>query len=214
MVEIPDTLNRKGLIFVLSAPSGTGKSTICQSLRQSSDFSFIVSHTTRKPRAGERDGEDYRFVSEEDFEAKINHGFFLEYATVHGLHYGTPKGDVLTHIAAGRDVMLDIDVDGARQIRELEDSIIREALVDIFILPPSLEELEKRLRKRGTEEEAQVQVRLATAEKEIPLWKEYRYTLVSESMEEDLNKVRSIIRAERYRTNRLKALSENSQEEI
>ncbi|MEM1157362.1 MAG: guanylate kinase [Verrucomicrobiota bacterium] len=202
-VNIPDPLKRKGIIFVLSAPSGTGKSTICQSLRQSPDFSFIVSYTTRTARAGETDGEDYRFVGEPEFVEKIDDGFFLEHANVHGLRYGTPKQDVLDRINEGKDVVLDIDVEGARQIRALQDPEIQEALVDIFILPPSMEELEKRLRKRGTESNEQISVRLGTALREIPAWNCYRYTLVSESMEEDLTKMRAIIKAERYRTSRL-----------
>lgn len=210
MSVIPDTLDRRGIIFVLSAPSGTGKSTLCQSLRQSADFQFIVSCTTRPPRSGERDGEDYWFIAEEEFRQRIDAGYFLEHAEVHGLRYGTPKDDVLRHIGEGRDVMLDIDVAGARQIRSLPDPAIRGALVDVFILPPSLDELERRLRKRGTETDEQIAVRMATARQEIPFWKEYGYTLVSESMEEDLNKMRAIIRAERYRTSRLRA-AENTE---
>ncbi|MEM6823403.1 MAG: guanylate kinase [Verrucomicrobiota bacterium] len=208
MVDIPNTLQRTGVIFVLSAPSGTGKSTLCHSLRQSSDFSFIVSHTTRTPRPGEEDGVDYCFVSREEFESRIAAGAFLEYANVHGNLYGTPKSDVLQHIAAGNDVMLDIDVEGARQIRALEDQEIRSALVDIFIMPPSLEELERRLRKRGTESEEQIATRMQSAGKEIPFWHHYKYTIISESMEEDLLKMRSIIRAERYQTCRLRASNE------
>ncbi len=202
-VIIPDPLKRKGIVFVLSGASGTGKSTICHSLRQSPDFSFIVSYTTRAPRPGETDGEDYRFVDEDDFVRKIEEGFFLEHAHVHGLRYGTPKQDVITQIHAGKDVVLDIDVEGARQIRALQEAEIRESLVDIFILPPSLDELERRLRKRGTESDEQIQTRMTTARHEIPAWNHYRYTLVSESMEEDLTKMRAIIRAERYRTCRL-----------
>ena len=202
-VQIPDPLKRKGIIFVLSAPSGTGKSTICKSLRQSSDFSFIVSYTTRSPRSGETNGEDYTFVDDSDFLNKIGDGFFLEHAHVHGLRYGTPKQDVIDRIHEGKDVVLDIDVEGARQIRAIKDPVIQDSLVDIFILPPSMEELEKRLRKRGTESDDQIEVRLKNAHGEIAAWNQYRYTLVSESMEEDLTKMRAIIKAERYRTGRL-----------
>ncbi len=203
VVSIPNPLRRKGIIFVLSGPSGSGKSTVCQSLRRSSDFSFIVSHTTREPRSGEVDGVDYRFITVPDFEEKVSRGFFLEHAVVHGRHYGTPKGDVLHEITSGRDVLLDIDVEGARQVRELLDVEISQALVDIFILPPNMAELERRLQRRGTESFHQIEVRMESARREIPSWREYRYTLVSESMEEDLTKIRSIIRAERYRTCRL-----------
>jgi len=205
-VDIPDTLNRRGIVFVLSAPSGTGKSTICQSLRKSPDFSFIVSHTTRPPRPGEQNGIDYRFVSESDFLQAVEEGKFLEHALVHGLRYGTPKEDVMVQIEKGMDVLLDIDVAGAAQIRASSDPVIRESLVDLFILPPSLTELETRLRKRGTEDEDQLKIRLETARKEIPHWRDYKYTIVSESMEEDLSKLRAVIRAERYRTVRLNAL--------
>lgn len=191
---------------MLSAPSGTGKSTICQSLRKSPDFSFIVSHTTRPPRPGEQNGIDYRFVSESDFLQAVEEGKFLEHALVHGLRYGTPKEDVMVQIEKGMDVLLDIDVAGAAQIRASSDPVIRESLVDLFILPPSLTELETRLRKRGTEDEDQLKIRLETARKEIPHWRDYKYTIVSESMEEDLSKLRAVIRAERYRTVRLNAL--------
>lgn len=202
-ISIPDPLKRKGIIFVLSGPSGTGKSTICHSLRQSADFSFIVSHTTREPRPEETDGEDYTFVSDSEFVRCIDTNFFLEHAHVHGLRYGTPKQDVIDRINEGKDVVLDIDVEGARQIRSLDDPVIRDSLVDIFILPPSLEELERRLRKRGTEDEEQIGIRMSNARQEISAWNLYRYTLVSESMEEDLIKMRAIIKAERYRTSRL-----------
>jgi guanylate kinase len=195
---------RSGILFVVSAPSGTGKSTLCNNLRQSGDFVFSISCTTRQPRKGEQNGEDYFFISKEEFKERVSRGEFLEHAEVHGNYYGTLKSQVLDFVRAGTDVILDIDVAGGRQIRECQDPLVREALVDIFIMPPTMSELEKRLRKRGTETEEQIQVRLKNAAEEITVWPEYQYTLLSETMEEDLTKFRAIIRAERYRSVRLK----------
>jgi len=195
---------RRGIIFVVSAPSGTGKSTLCNNLNQTPDFVYSVSCTTRAPRPGEEDGVDYRYITEADFERRLAAGEFLEYARVHQkYYYGTLRSDVLAHLDAGRDVLLDIDVQGARQIRASADPVIRDALVDVFIMPPTLEELERRLRKRGTENEVEIQTRLASARNEMPSWREYKYTLLSGSMEEDLIKFRAIMRAERYLSRRL-----------
>ena len=189
---------------MVSAPSGTGKSTLCNNLNQTPDFTYSVSCTTRVARPGEEDGVDYRFLKEEDFERRLADGDFLEYARVHEkYYYGTLRSDVLEHLDAGTDVLLDIDVQGARQIRASADPVIRDALVDVFIMPPTLDELERRLRKRGTESEAEIQTRLASARKEMPSWREYKYTVLSGSMEEDLIKFRAIMRAERYISRRL-----------
>lgn len=197
------SFSRKGILFAVSAPSGTGKSTLCYNLRHTPDFEYSVSCTTRAPRRGEVDGEDYIFMTKEKFEEDIQRNAFLEYALVHGCYYGTPKEQVLNLLESGTDVLLDIDVNGVRQLREQTGSDIRASLVDVFIMPPDLKELEKRLRKRKTETEEQIQGRLQTAAKEIPLWKEYRYTIISGSMEEDLIKFRAIMRAERYLSRRL-----------
>jgi len=195
--------SRQGILFVVSAPSGTGKSTLCSNLRKTPDFVFSVSCTTRAARPGETDGEDYYFIQESDFLRRMESGDFLEFATVHGHYYGTLRKLVADHLSAGRDVLLDIDIAGARQIRAIQDPFIQSSLADVFIMPPTLEELERRLRKRGTETEEQVQTRLANARSEIEAWKEYRYTLLSESMEEDLSKFRAIMKAERYKSARL-----------
>jgi len=127
----------------------------------------------------------------------------LETADVYGHLYGTPKGPVLEHLAAGRDVLLDIDVQGARQVRSNQDAKIKEALADIFIMPPDLEELKRRLEGRGTEDAQQIAKRIKAADAEMADWKSYRYTILSSSMEEDLIKFRAIIRAERYLSRRL-----------
>lgn len=201
-IPIAQRLSRRGILFLVSAPSGAGKSTILNSLRPDEDLVYSVSCTTRAPRAGEIEGEDYHFVSHAEFEAFIEAGELLEYAEVHGQFYGTRRGPVLANLDAGVDVIMDLDVQGARQLRQATAEI-RDSLVDIFILPPSLEELRHRLIKRGTESPAQIEVRLGNAASEMENWREYRYTLISGSMEEDLMKFRSIMRAEQYLSQRL-----------
>ncbi|MEM9444983.1 MAG: guanylate kinase [Verrucomicrobiota bacterium] len=195
--------SRNGILFVVSAPSGAGKSTLCYNLRHTPEFVFSVSCTTRESRPGEVDGEDYFFISRKEFQRRIEEGKFLEYAKVHGNYYGTLRSEVVQHLKVGHDVMLDVDVVGARTLRGLEDPFIQQALIDVFILPPSLEVLEKRLRKRGTESDEQIQTRLENAAKEMPFWHGYRYTIVSGSVEEDLQKFRAIMRAERCASHRL-----------
>jgi guanylate kinase len=194
---------RQGILFVISAPSGTGKTTLCENLRATPDFIYSVSCTTRLPRPGEVDGVDYHFLQEEHFLRMIERGEMLEYALVHGHYYGTLKATVKEALGHGTDVLLDIDVQGALTIRKTDDAVLRDSLVDVFIMPPTLEELEKRLRKRGTETEEQVQQRLRTGREESKLWRLYKYTILSGSMEEDLTKFRAIMRAERYLSQRL-----------
>jgi guanylate kinase len=194
---------RQGILFVISAPSGTGKTTLCENLRATPDFIYSVSCTTRLPRPGEVDGTDYHFLSREQFLERIERGEMLEHALVHGNYYGTLKATVKQALAQGTDVLLDIDVQGAATIRSTDDAVLRDSLVDVFIMPPTLEELEKRLRKRGTESEGQVQQRLLTGREESKLWPLYKYTILSGSMEEDLIKFRAIMRAERYLSRRL-----------
>ena len=201
-LPIAQRLSRRGILFLVSAPSGAGKSTILNSLRPDEDLVYSVSLTTRSPRAGEIPGEDYHFVSHEQFREHIARGELLEYAEVHGQFYGTRRDLVLSNLQRGVDVIMDLDVQGARQLRQ-ETGEIRESLVDIFILPPSMEELRHRLIKRGTESIEQIETRLTNAASEMENWREYRYTLISSSMEEDLQKFRSIMRAERYLSRRL-----------
>ena len=205
---IAPVFRRQGILFVISAPSGTGKSTLCENLRATPDFIYSVSCTTRSPRPGEVDGTDYHFLTREDFLDKIERGEMLEYAQVHGNYYGTLKASVKEALTHGTDVLLDIDVQGAATIRKTEDAMLRGSLVDVFIMPPTLEELEKRLRKRGTESEEQVQQRMRTGREELKLWPLYKYTILSGSMEEDLIKFRAIMRAERYLSRRLELNNE------
>jgi guanylate kinase len=194
---------RQGILFVVSAPSGTGKTTLCENLRATPDFIYSVSCTTRPPRPGEVDGVDYHFLSRDDFLRRAERGDLLEYAKVHDNYYGTLKATVKAALHHGTDVLLDIDVQGAATIRKTDDKMVRDSLVDVFIMPPTLEELEKRLRKRGTETEEQMQLRLKAGREESKLWQLYKYTILSGSMEEDLIKFRAIMRAERYLSRRL-----------
>jgi guanylate kinase len=198
-----NNFTRSGILFVVSAPSGTGKTTLCTSVRQTPDLVYSVSCTTRPIRTGEKDGVDYFFLTPSEFAKKMKEGEMLETADVYGHLYGTPKGPVLEHLAAGRDVLLDIDVQGARLVRSNQDAKIKEALADIFIMPPDLEELKRRLEGRGTEDAQQIAKRIKAADAEMADWKSYRYTILSSSMEEDLIKFRAIIRAERYLSRRL-----------
>ncbi|MDQ6940470.1 MAG: guanylate kinase [Verrucomicrobiota bacterium] len=194
---------RSGILFVVSAPSGAGKTTLCDALRQTPDFVYSVSCTTRPPRAGEIEGEDYRFISEADFQERMARKEFLEHAKVHEHSYGTLREPILENLKNGVDVLIDIDTQGAASIRNYDDPFIRQSLCDVFIMPPDLEELRRRLTKRGTETNEQIDLRLVNAAREMELWRDYRYTIISKSMEEDLQKFRNIMGAERYLSRRL-----------
>ncbi len=194
---------RRGILFVISAPSGAGKTTLCDALRQTPDFVYSVSCTTRPARAGEIEGEDYHFISEADFVRLIEAAEFLEHAKVHEHRYGTLRNPIRADLERGVDVLIDVDTQGASAIRHFEDEFIRHALCDVFIMPPDLDELRRRLTKRGTESETQIESRLRTAAREMQLWREYRYTIISKSMEEDLLKFRQIMGADRYLSRRL-----------
>jgi guanylate kinase len=200
---LSNRFSRSGILFVISAPSGAGKTTLVDALRNTSEFVYSVSCTTRPPRAGELDGEDYKFLTEADFLAQVKAGEFLEHARVHSHYYGTRLEPVMLNLKNGRDVLIDIDTQGATNIRNCKDEFIRQALADVFIMPPDLEELRRRLTKRGTETAQQIESRLATASREMQSWREYRYTVISRSIEEDLQKFRHIMTAERYLSRRL-----------
>jgi len=199
----PRQFRRLGILFVVSAPSGAGKSTLVNAVRQTPDFVYSVSCTTRPPRPGETDGEDYHFITIEEFDRRRLGGEFLEHAQVHGNYYGTLRSTVAGHLQSGVDVLIDIDVQGARQIRDDPSPEIRASIADIFIMPPSLDELRRRLTKRGTETAAQIEIRLQNADAEMEVWRDYRYTIISGSVEEDLEKFRHIMRAERYLSRRM-----------
>lgn len=194
---------RSGILFVLSAPSGAGKTTLTTALRQKPDFIYSVSCTTRAPRAGEVHGGDYFFLGHDEFLARVAAGEFLEHAEVHGRHYGTLKSTVVDNLSKGVDVLIDIDTAGAANIRNCGDPFILSALADVFIMPPGLDELARRLRRRGTESEEQISTRIRNAADEMKHWRSYRYTLISGSMEEDIENFRAVMRAERHLTRRL-----------
>ena len=197
------TIPSRGILFVVSAPSGAGKTTLCNALRQTRDFVYSVSCTTRDARPGEIEGEDYYFISKEEFARRVEAGEFLEHATVHGYSYGTLRSTVINHLNEGVDVLLDIDIQGAAAIRACSDPQIIDALADVFIMPTSLDELRRRLMKRATETPEQIEVRLRNAASEMKSWSKYKYAIISGSVEEDLQKFRNIMRAERYLSRRL-----------
>ena len=188
----------EGLLLVVSAPSGCGKTTILkQVMAKISGLKFSVSHTTRQPRVGERNGSDYHFVSKEAFIATRDQqpSGFLEWAEVHGNFYGTSRREVEALLAMGKDVVLDIDIQGAEQVRNNADP------VTVFISPPTLAELERRLRGRGTESAEDLAVRLANAEKEMAAADNYRYLIVNDVLEQAVRDLQAIITAERRRRN-------------
>jgi guanylate kinase len=195
-------MRRTGILFILSAPSGAGKTTLCNRLRAQNEFVYSISCTTRKPRTGETDGGDYWFVDEATFKKRIPEGFFIEHAEVHGNFYGTPLQPIKDAMASGKDVLLDIDVQGAQQIRAHQDPAIQVALVDVFLMTETVQELKRRLNKRGTDDPATIEKRLANSTKEMTFWNQYRYVILSGSAEDDEKHFRSIVEAERMRTSR------------
>ena len=192
----------RGIVFLIYARSGGGKSTLLKLLSSSHVFVYSVSCTTRAPRPGEVDGQDYHFLSLEEFERRAAAGEFLEYARVHGNCYGTLKSTVLENLKAGRDVLLDVDIQGADQIRAAASDELKAAMVDIFLMPISMSELQRRLNKRNTETAEQLAVRLQNARSEMERWRDYRYTIISGSPEADLENFRAIMRTERMRSSR------------
>ncbi|MBI4342546.1 MAG: guanylate kinase [Candidatus Omnitrophica bacterium] len=181
-----------GHAFVISGPSGGGKTTVVARLRrQLRDLRRSVSVTTRAPRAGERDGQDYRFISSARFDALRRHGQLLEWATVHGASYGTPKRPVLDALDHGWDVLLSIDVQGARAIKRLLD---RRAIL-IFLMPPSLEQLRRRLLRRRTDTPAAIRRRMAAARREIACARWYDYTVVNDRLDHTVRQVSAMITA-------------------
>jgi len=196
---------RTGILFVVSGPSGSGKTTLCRRLAEEGLASYSISCTTRAPRPGERDGVDYFFRTREDFERGVSQGEFIEHAEVHGNLYGTLKAQVLDKIAAGQDVVLDIDVQGAGQVRGCADPLIGGALVDLFVMPEGDEELRARLDGRGTDSAEVIGLRLVNALEEVAHWPEYRYRLLSTTREEDYASFRAVLLTERLKVSRLLA---------
>ncbi|MEO0619522.1 MAG: guanylate kinase [Pseudomonadota bacterium] len=186
-------------MFVLSSPSGAGKTTLSRALLEREEaIDMSISMTTRTPRPGEQDGVDYFFADAARFEEAARGGDLLEYATVFGNSYGTPRGPVLKALEAGRDVLFDIDWQGAQQLREAQ----REDVVSVFILPPSIATLEERLVKRAQDSAETVAARMARASEEISHWSEYDYVIVNEEVERSLHALRGVLVAERHRRDR------------
>lgn len=191
---------RLGVLMVVSGPSGTGKTTLCRKLCDEGEAVFSVSCTTRAPRPGEVDGKDYFFLSDEDFVSRIERGEFFEHAHVHGRRYGTLKSYVIDNLKRGIDVLMDIDVQGAVQVRACEDDIIQRCLVEVFVLPPSVEELQQRLAGRGTESNESLELRLSNAIAEMEHWPDYDYALVSGTRDEDYLRFKSLFISQRMRS--------------
>ena len=190
----------RGILIVISGPSGAGKGTICKALLEKHDNIYIsVSATTRSPRKGEIEGVNYYFLTKEAFEEKVKENGFLEYANVHGNFYGTPKVNVEKMLDEGKDVILEIDIQGALQVKEN----FKEG-VFIFILPPSMEELKQRIIKRGSETEESLMTRFKNAYKEINYVSKYNYAVVNDKLDVAVSKVESIIAAEKCRVDRIK----------
>ena len=194
---------RTGILLVVSGPSGSGKTTLCRRLADSGEVRYSISCTTRPPRPGEENDRDYHFLTKEDFFHRLEGGDFLEHAVVHGNLYGSLKCEVISHLQAGTDVVMDIDVQGAEQVRNCPDSNIQRALVDLFVMPPSEEELHERLAGRGTDSDEIIALRMANALEEMRHWKLYRYRLLSSSREQDYAKFQALVTAERLRVARI-----------
>jgi guanylate kinase len=193
------------LLIVLSAPSGAGKTTLSEGLlKRQRNIRRAVTCTTRKPRSGEKDGRDYYFFTAEEFLKRVQSGHFLEHATVYGNSYGTLKSEVLNHIRVGHDVLLAVDVQGAAAIRKHAQSEpeLARSLVEVFILPPSLEELRRRLEDRATDPQEVIRRRLNEARNEIAQWKNYDYVIESASKKGDLDRLSAIYVAERLKQSR------------
>lgn len=192
--------NNKGLLIVVSGPSGAGKGTICKALLEKHDDLYIsVSATTRQPRAGEVDGVNYHFITKEDFIKRVEQKDFLEYAEVYGNYYGTPKSRVEEMIDSGKNVILEIDIQGALKVKEN----FKEG-VFIFILPPSMEELKQRIIKRGSETPESLMRRFKSAYQEINYISKYNYAVVNDVVDVAVSKIEGIITAEKCRVDRIK----------
>ena len=201
---IPNQVSRRGMMLVLSSPSGAGKSTISRALLANHDnLTMSISATTRSIRPGEVDGKDYIFIDQAKFDSMVAEGEFLEYATVFGNSYGTPRGSVMDALTSGQDVLFDVDWQGTQQLRQnaLED------VVSIFVLPPSIEELERRLYSRAQDTEEVVKGRMARAHDEISHWAEYDYIIINEKVDISISTADSILTAERARLARLRVPS-------
>jgi guanylate kinase len=199
------TQTRRGLLMILSSPSGAGKSTLARMLMDwDATIRFSVSATTRAPRVGEQDGREYYFVSKDRFAHQVLEGEMLEHAEVFGNFYGSPRGPVEAAMAAGRDTLFDIDWQGGQQIR---NSALGRDVVSVFVLPPSIAELERRLRSRGQDSKEVIAARMAKSQSEISHWAEYDYVIVNHQIDASFATLRTILQSERNRRDRQPGLS-------
>ena len=193
------------MIFIVSAPSGAGKTTLCDRLQaEFRSLHYAVTATTRAPREGEVQGKSYYFLTREDFEQRLKEGRFLESAVVHGHRYGSPRDPVEQALEEGKDVLMNLDVQGAASVRDYvarlpEGDVLKREVVDIFVVPPSLEVLKNRLVQRGKDSQEVIERRLKQAEEEISHGREYRYLVVNDDLAEAYDNMRAIILAERHR---------------
>ena len=201
---VPSAIRRRGLMLVLSSPSGAGKSTISRRLLldEKDALTMSISMTTRERRPSEVPGQDYHFISRETFDRMVRDGAFLEHADVFGNGYGTPRAAVETAMRDGRDILFDIDWQGTRQLRDA----MPKDLVSIFILPPSIEELERRLRTRAQDSDEVVAKRMAMAHREISHWRDYDYVVINDDVAKCLGEVKCILTTERLRRERREGL--------
>jgi len=199
-------MKRRGLLIILSSPSGAGKSTLAKRLMTwDPTLKFSVSATTRAPRPGEVDGRDYWFRTKDEFEAMVAAGEMLEHAEVFGNFYGSPKAPVEAAAAEGRDTLFDIDWQGGQQIR---NSVLGNDVVSVFVLPPSIAELERRLRSRGQDSDEVIRGRMAKSQAEISHWAEYDYVLVNDDLEATFARLLTVLQAERMRRDRQPGMSD------
>lgn len=188
---------------MVSGPSGSGKTTLCRRLADEGEAHYSISCTTRSPRDGEIDGRDYHFLSRESFELRMKAGEFLEHAEVHGNLYGSLISEVIDYLRKGVDVVMDIDVQGAAQVRSCADPEIKRALVDLFVMPPSGDELRSRLAGRGTDSKDVIDLRMRNALGEMQHWEHYGHVLHSATREQDYTRFLALVTAERMRVSRM-----------
>ena len=195
---------RTGVLLLVSGPSGSGKTTLCRRLARDGEAHYSISCTTREARDGEVNARDYYFISREEFEAEAGVGHFIEHAEVHGNLYGTLKSEVIEFLQRGDDVVIDIDVQGADQVRACEDPLVNASLVDLFVMPASEEDLRERLANRATDTEDVISLRLSNALEEMSHAGRYTYQLISGSKDDDYTRCRSLLVAERLRVSRFR----------
>ena len=198
-------LQQYGTALIISGPSGAGKSTVCKKLLDAEpDLHFSVSCTTRRPRQGEKEGVDYYFLSRDEFDNRVSHGEFLEFAEVHGEMYGTLREEVEKYVRERHNVLLDIDVQGARQVRSrIINSMLGYYTEYVFVGPPSFDELEKRLRSRGTEDGEIIERRLKNAVKELEAWNEYTYLIINDDLDYAVKQLQAVLQASANTTTRV-----------